>query len=321
MSHGVVVSPNFEINGSEFKLNCALDDVDIRRYLLYWDRMTYAFPNGLGKPNLDTLLDLKYLHDIDVLTLEDIPVTVEEVGKQNIQKIDVNALISIVKPTPENPSGILVLGFPASIWDDFSHVAQIKVAELNHATGIGTWTIGQCNQQLSLPYGNTKQANLFEAKIYAGLPVPSANTPLNEILEFKERRSEELIRFRHVLDQLYISILKSPDQDRELRIASEKIDLAVSDLYKCLNESNIKIFFDTLSLYINISDSKLFSTLIGLVGAQATGFPLTLGAAAGLSVNTMLTFTTRCINKPTMIPNDIKDFMYVYEVSEHWPNK
>ena len=130
----------------------------------------------------------------------------------------------------------------------------------------------------------------------------------------------ELIRFRHVVDELYLRMLSSPDQVREMRKASEQIDLAIIDLHKCLNEKKIKTFFTSLSLYLNVSDSSLFTVLAGMYGANVSGFPLALGAAAGLGVNTILKFTTRCINKPSLVPNELKDFMYLYKVSEYWKN-
>ena len=320
MSHGIVVCPNFEFSGQNVNFNCFLDEIEIRRNLLYWDNIAYAFPNGFGKPNLDVMTDLKYLHDQKLLTLEDISVSTEEIGKQHIQRRETNTIVTPGPSTPDNLSGLLVLGWPATIWGDFCQFAQIKVAELKQSSNTNTWTIGQSGAQLSLPSGKDK-ANLIEARIHSGLPVPSADTPLNEILEFKEKRAEELIRFRHLVDQLYISLLSSPDQERELRIAVEKIDLALIDLYQCLNENKIKTFFGTLHLYMNIENPTLFCTLVGWLMADAAEFPLSVGVAAGLAVKTLLTFGSRCIEKPTTIPTDLKNFMYVYEVTKQWPVK
>ena len=115
MSHGIVVCPNFEFSGQNIKLFCFLDGIEIRRNLLYWDNIAYAFPNGLGKPNLDAMPDLKYLHDHKLLTLEDISVLTEEIGKQHIQRIETNALFESGPSTPDNLSGMLVFGFPATI--------------------------------------------------------------------------------------------------------------------------------------------------------------------------------------------------------------
>ena len=317
MQHGVVVCPTMKAEGKNVNLDCSLDSKELRRHLLYWDRIAYAYANEMGKPNFDALHDLRYLRDVGILTLEDIRVTTEEIGKPElpnpIEMKSAKALFVANKPTIDNPSGFTLLGTPISVWPELNHYAQVKATSLLQAQGGDTWTLAQSSNKLDLPFGNYSHAQLFEANLYAGLPVPDENTPLNEIMEFKEKRKPELLRFRHSIDSLYIKMLSSPDQERELRKASEEIDLTLIDLNKCLNESNIKTLFTTLSLYLNIKDSKLFSTLIGAYGATTAGFPLEIGAAIGLGVNTILTFGTRCIEKPVSVPKELQDFMYLYE--------
>jgi len=284
--------------------------------------MAYAYPNELGKPNLDSLHDLRYLFDTGVLSLEDIKVTTEEIGKPEIpnpiEMKAAKALISNGPSTPENPSGMTVLGTPVSVWPEMNHFAQIKAAELLQAKGTDTWTLSQTSSSFEFPAGESPSASLFEAKLYAGLPIPTENTPLDEILEFKQNRSSALIKFRHAIDNLYLKMLSSPDTERELRKASEYIDLAVQELSQCLDERKIKTLFTTLNLYLNLNDSKLVSTILGAFGASGLNVPLVVGAAVGLGANTLLTFATRCIDKPVLVPTELKDFMYLYETKKYW---
>lgn len=323
MEHGVVVCPTIKTEGNNFNLSCSLEAKELRRHLLYWDKIAYAYANEIGKPNFDSLHDLRYLHDIGILTLEDIEVTTEEIGKPElpnpIEMKLAKALIVANKPTSDNPSGLTLLGTPISVWPELNNFAQIKATSQLQVQGEGTWTIAQSSNRLDLPFGENSNVQLFEANLYAGLPVPEEGTPLSDILEFKEKRASELLRFRHSIDNLYLKMLSSSDQNRELRKASEEIDLAIIGLHKCLNESNIKTLLKSLSLYLNIKDSNLFSTLLGVYGATATGFPLEVGALAGYGVNTILTFATRCIEKPVSVPKELQDFMYLYEVQEYWP--
>lgn len=325
MKHGVVVCPTVQIEGKNFTFDCSLDDKELRRHLLYWDEIAYAYANEMGKPNFGALQDLSYLHDIGILRLLDIDVTSEEIGKPGlpnpIRMKDAKALIVADKPTSDNPSGITILGAPMSSWPEFNHFAQIKAASELQSVGTSTWTIAQTSNRLDLPYGNRLKIDLFEARLYAGLPVPDEGTPLNEILEFKEKRKAELLAFRHAVDTLYLNMLNSPDQERELRKASEELGLAIINLNRCLKVSNVKTFFTSLNLYLNVSDNKLLTTILGAFVATRAGFPLEVGAALGLGVNTILTFATRCIEKPVSVPNELNDFMYLYEVKKYWPSK
>ncbi len=325
MKHGVVVCPIVKVEGNNFELNCSLDAKELRRHLLYWDMMAYVYPNEMGKPNFDSLHDLKYLYDIGILSLDDIRVTTEDIGKPGVfNPVEIKsakALFAADMPTTDNLSGLTLLGTPISVWPELNHFAQFKAASQMQAKGTATWTVSQSNGRLGLPFGNCSNAKLFEAKLYAGLPVPNEDTPLNEILEFKEARFSELLRFRHAIDNLYLKILSSADQERELRKASEEIDLAIIELNRCLNMHKIKTFFTSLNLYLNISDNKFFSTFMGIYGAAKTGFPLEIGAAIGLGVNTALTFATRSIDQPVSIPKELQDFMYLYEIQNYWPSK
>lgn len=325
MKHGVVVCPNVRVEGRNFNFDCSLDAKEMRRHLLYWDEMVYAHANEMGKPNFDYLHDLKHLHDVGILSIEDIRVTTEEIGKPKlpnpVEMKSAKALIVVDKPTTDNPSGMILLGTPVSVWPELNYFAQVKAASQLQAKGTGTWTISQSSKRLYLPFGDNLKAKLFEANLYAGLPVPDEETPLDEILEFKQKRTSELLRFRHAVDDLYLKMLSSPDQERELRKASEEIDLAIIELDRCLNVSNIKTFFTSLSLYLNVQDNKFFTTLLGIYGATKVDFPLELGAAIGLGVNTVLTFAVRCIEKPVSVPKELQDFMYLYEARKYWPDK
>lgn len=325
MNHGVVVCPQMVAEGNNISLDCSLDAKELRRHLLYWDKMVYAYANELGKPNFDSLHDLRYLHDIGILSLEDVKVATKDIGKPEVTNpIEMKlatALFEMGKPTSDNPSGVTILGTPASIWPELNHFAQIKAASQLQTKGNATWTIAQASNSLELPFGDQSKATLLEANLYAGLPVPDEDTPLDEILEFKEKRKAELLKFRHAIDVLYSKMLNSPDQARELRKASEEIELAIIDLNKSLKDRNIKTFFTSLNLYLNVKDSKIFSTLLSIYGASSLGFPLEIGETIGLGINTILTFATRCIDKPVSVPKELKDFMYLYEVQKYWPNK
>jgi len=325
MKHGVVVSPTISAKGKDFKLDCTLDAQETRRHLLYWDQIAYAYPNGLGKPNLDSLLDISFLHEAGVLSLIDIDVSSTDIGKPDIPnptKMEkVKSLFVVGNPTPDNMSGLSVLDVPASIWPDLNDFAQLKAVSKLQSSSVDTWTMSQSSSSLHLPYGSRENITLFEANLYAGLPVPSSETPLNEILEFKEKRKSQLLKFRHAIDSLYLKMKASPDHQRELRKASEELDLAIIELTRCLEERNIQTFFTTLGLYLNIQDSKLLSTLLGIYGSSVIGVPLEVGAALGLGVNTVITFATRCIKKPVSVPNELQDFMYLYEVKKYWPRK
>ena len=172
-SRGIVICPRFSASGKNIELNCDIKPEDLRRYLLYWDKIGYAFPNGLGKPNLDSLNDLRYLSEVGVLSEYDIPVSTKEIGKEEVSSPVPMAkapyLFSSEKPTVENPSGLIILGTPANIWPELSTYAQLEAAT-NVAPSFGElWTVGGCNSQLSTTKWRTSVNQLIEATLFASL--------------------------------------------------------------------------------------------------------------------------------------------------------
>ncbi len=325
MTHNVVVCPTLSLDGGNFSFNCGLDSSETRRHLLYWDAMVYAYANDMGLPNFDQLHDLKFLRDSGVLGVENVRVTTEEIGCPHlanpVEMSKASFLFSANTPTEDNPTGQTLLESPISIWPELTRFSQFKLASELNSRGNGTWTVSQSGGNFKFPLNKIDNGRLAEASLYGVLPVPGENTPLEDILEFKQNRRDQLLQFRSAMDEFYLNIISSPDQYRAIRMCTDKLDLALIDLSKCLNESGMQTFFTTLKLYLNNDDNKFLSTLLGMIGANKAGFPMEIGAAVGLGVNTLLTFAGRYFNRTEVVQSNLGDFMYLYEVEKHWPKR
>ncbi|WP_365828072.1 DUF6236 family protein [Aeromonas media] len=55
----------------------------------------------------------------------------------------------------------------------------------------------------------------IEFELYDVLPIPAVDTPFDEILEFKNKRSDELSAFRCYIDEIIENIIASKDIPRE----------------------------------------------------------------------------------------------------------
>lgn len=130
-------------------------------------------------------------------------------------------------------------------------------------------------------------ANLILDRI---LPVPAANTPIVEIIQFKKDHKSELIRFRKSVDDFQASIPKAGDirsiQDSCCKF-SEEIGAGVRDIEQSLVERNIDTFFGSLETILDVKSPEISGALISS-GALTlgTGQPLFLltGLVAGASI-------------------------------------
>ena len=102
IERGIVTCPKIGVSGGNFLLDSGINQDDLRRYLLYWDKLAFAYPNGLGKPNLDALSDMQYLSDNNFISFHDVPVSPTELGLEGVPepaKPPFQHLISMEKPT------------------------------------------------------------------------------------------------------------------------------------------------------------------------------------------------------------------------------
>jgi hypothetical protein len=298
---------------------------DLRRYLLYWDRLAYAYPNGFGAPNLDALHDLRFLEGEGLLRFRDVPVTAADVELPSPVALPSLAghpgpLFETAIPTADNPTGVRVLGVPIEIWRDLNYFAPIRAA-VDLQTSEGTiWSVGQSGTRFALPHRTGPKSGLLEASICAALPVPDETTSLEDILEFRAKRTPELLRLRRALDTLRDATLQAEDLQRGIARSRDEISLALSDIHRTLSESGLRTFFSTLRLYLDLSDNKLLTTILGGLGAQGVGLPLEVGGAVGLGLNTVLTFAARTASPPPSLAQHLSDYRYLYEVVKHWPS-
>ncbi|MFT5033285.1 MAG: hypothetical protein ACI9OO_001217 [Bacteroidia bacterium] len=111
------------------------------------------------------------------------------------------------------------------------------------------------------------------------------STPLNDILEFKESHRDELIAFRTYLDELYQKIIASADIPRAKITELQRLETAIKDVNRVLNESKIRVALRSMKSVISGVDGVI-GVAAGVASASFIPFsPLIAGvAAAGVSV-------------------------------------
>ncbi|KAB0808796.1 DUF6236 family protein [Cronobacter sakazakii] len=133
------------------------------------------------------------------------------------------------------------------------------------------------------------------------LPVPQAGIPIYEILEFKERRADELTALHAYLDELYFEVLNSGDFDLKRNIAISGLKRAIEDINK-LNasgwQSPIRI---DISSSFEFDLNQLVSGVTTISAALANDYPL-----ATLSVGAALTFLGGFIKITPKVQNVIR---------------
>lgn len=252
MIRGIITTPNkFELGNNSFKVTSSLTKEDIRFYLMYWDKIVVPTNNliHVGIPDEKHLL---------------------ECG-------------AISRPQVRHQGA-----FSGNTAATAIMMGQCTITQELLKDKSTDWVIHQAGDKLLLPERFSHINNVLRVTLAGALPVPNADVPINEILEFKERRSDELGALHIALDELYIDILKSPDQNLSTQKAFEQLKLDIENLnkvsfdwFKLTKKYDISAEFN-----LNGRDLVIAATSGGLLNGSL-GLDMQLGAAIGAIVSTL----------------------------------
>ena len=141
----------------------------------------------------------------------------------------------------------------------------------------GNWSLMSGGSAFSLPDDLAQKTRSVEVTLYDLLPIPATNVPIDKILEFKNKRADELAHFRASMDELYERVRNARDSARAFTAAADEIQVAIKNARAAMSE-----VFPTKVL----SSLKVEFTVGHLLAAVVAGFAAaTKGwVAAGLAV-------------------------------------
>jgi hypothetical protein len=140
-------------------------------------------------------------------------------------------------------------------------------------------------------------------ELIRAIPVPAADVPLNEILEFKERRNAELMIFRAHIDKLVFEIQNSPARTHAFNRIAKEVDAACIDLLKVGHEWQFPVHFADFKATFNFNPARFgeavktgwdFGEPYG--SEAATAAAAALGLASTINVKSDIGF--RSVKKP-----------------------
>lgn len=98
------------------------------------------------------------------------------------------------------------------------------------------WRLNLISENLYLDKSTSESMHSFRIELSNALPVPDASVNIYEILEFKQKRKDELEAFNNYLDELYLEVLNTGDFNLSRAKAFSKLNVAIRDLEKLNSE-------------------------------------------------------------------------------------
>jgi hypothetical protein len=218
---GLVLSVPIEINdGHVFIRSGVPDPQELRTSLLYWDQLAWPTNNAIHIPGGP---DIEFLETVKVLTR----------SPHNFHNFS------------GNPADIVMQSFTQAFEDLDKNSPDL-------------WALSQGENSLLVKSGNTTKEEGIAIELYRAIPVPDRDVPLNEILEFRHKRYDELTLLRAEIDQLIVSINSSQDPKAELENSLRRIDEQCAAVLRVGSEWQFPVRLSNLKTTL---DLKPFSVL------------------------------------------------------------
>lgn len=112
------------------------------------------------------------------------------------------------------------------------------------------------------------------------LPIPTADVPLADILEYKLRRKDEYDAFKAFMGELHLEIVNSNDIPRSKNMVISRLENSIADLQRLSSESFVKKIDSSFSFNFSLQD-VIVKAGAGATFASSISIPAPIGALAG----------------------------------------
>ncbi|QMT45043.1 DUF6236 family protein [Neisseria dentiae] len=272
---------------SGVRLEGLLSGKDIIKYLVYWDKIDLPNNNIVSTALADD--DLILLHEQGILT---------------------RTFCQLIGGYSDMASMMLEV--------------QLQAFQFHDKQNPGQWTLAQEIDDLYLPQDKTEMKRVVEFNLFNTLPVPVDSTPIHEILEFKDRRKDELLQLRNHLDDIYISIINAEESGKEYQKRIQEIHQDLYDLNRLFQENKIRTRFDSLKSYFQdilerLSLFGLPSSIAGMANQIPSLAPYVPSINVQMTAGAILAFSRKQIRAPIMdSPLNTSPFAYTFQMGREF---
>lgn len=218
MKRGIVSLPS-EVNSTDdnvgFKIGNIISTIDLNYFALYWDEL--IIPSNallhIGIEGEDQFIQSGFLSR-----------PYFQLKPGNYKNPDVASMYS----------------------DDQTKLLDIK----RHEEPSSDWRLNIIGDSFRVSEESSELKQSFRIELASVLPVPGPHIHIQDILDFKLKRMDEIQSFNNYLDELYMEVASSGDFNLSRAKAFEKLKGSISDIEKLNAEGwRSPIKFDTSALF------------------------------------------------------------------------
>lgn len=183
---------------------------------------------------------------------------------------------------------------------------------------LGMWSLGGGENSILVESGFSTSKAGTSLQLYNAMPAPGPDVPLAEILNFRQKRRDELLAFRWHIESLTREIEASTDSKEELDRKLSELDKSCSDLATVCREWQYPMYLTNLKASLNFSLTKAAGAAVstwvatGQLALPDTARVISSGGAALASLLELKSdINFQKIKRPS------SPFRYIYEAQKN----
>lgn len=248
---GLVVSPPIEISGQSLTVKSSdLDPQEVRSNLLFWDKLDYPDQNIIG---FGLSPDAEFLIDAGVLQRTRIQFSGRGDAAEIFRNLHISAYMALDEREP------------------------------------GKWSLATGERSISFGDEALDVGRGALVRLHDAIPVPDKDVPLADILEFRARRSDELIALRTHLEAIYQRVIDAGDGELAWASEVEALQRAIHDHIKTSKEAGFRLRLADLGANLNLTAAAAtavasYSQGLSLIPSLVTAAVAGIGVEAGVAL-------------------------------------
>ena len=173
---------------------------------------------------------------------------------------------------------------------DIMRASYISVFRTLDEKEPGVWSLATGERSISFLDRELDVGRGALVRLHRAIPVPSRDVALQDILEFRRKRRDELIALRVHLEDVYQRIVKAGDGDLSMNSELNKLDQALASHLKASREWGVRLKWVSFEASLNLIGGVVGTGLgmasgLNLTEAAITGFGAAAASKAGPAIS------------------------------------
>ncbi|MBJ2274787.1 MULTISPECIES: DUF6236 family protein [Pseudomonas] len=183
----------------------------------------------------------------------------------------------------------------------------------------GVWALGGGTNSISHDKDLTIQNAGTLLTLQNCIPIPTEAVPIEEILQFRHKRRDQLINFRTHLELLVNEIEQSSDSEAALIQATTDIDKACAELARTAKEWQMPLTLINFKSSFNFDLSKAMSSATRVwIESQKLNLPITESVLASAVAGVASQINVSSDIKLRKFKKDSSPFKYAYSIEQYF---